>query len=194
MRPTTVLGFCPPHSYLSEGIALSGTIARPLALPRIGLLPSLPLPLRGGQPLSHRHDATRPRLARPSENSAWAKCAESPFYVLPRRATGGLFKGLQGRRTIHAGAPYEVDRRGVDLVDERVDAQVSRQVLVLLQERAGLAGGLQGQPARLVGRISGGLQVGGQGLSRPGQAADRSEEAFGDGIFGFGLDHGERGT
>ena len=56
------------------------------------------------------------------------------------------------------------------------------------------AGGLQGQPARLVGRISGGLQVGGQGLRRPGQAADRSGEAFGDGIFGFGLDHGERGA
>src|SRR5918995_5567760 len=192
MRPATVLGFCPPHSYLSEGIALSGTIARPLALPRICLLPSLPLPLRAAQPLSHRHDATRPRLARPSENSVWAKFAESTFYVLPRRATGGLFQGLQGLRTIHASAPYEVDRRGVDLVDERVDAQVTRQVLVLLQERAGLAGGLQRQPARLVGRISGGLQVGGQGDGGPGQAANRCGQTFGDGIFGFGLDHGER--
>src|ERR671911_556418 len=73
---------------------------------------------------------------------------------LPRRAAGGLFQGLQGLRTIHAGTPYEVDRRRVDLVDERVDAQVARQVIVLLQERAGLAGGLQRQPARLVGRIS----------------------------------------
>src|SRR5215211_8571930 len=63
---------------------------------------------------------------------------------LPRRAAGGLFQGLQGLRTIHAGAPYEVNRRGVDLVDERVDAQVSRQVLVLLEQRAGLLGGLQG--------------------------------------------------
>src|SRR5215211_2236820 len=110
---------------------------------------------------------------------------------LPRRATGGLFQGSQSRRAIHAGAPYEVDRRGVDLVDERVDAQVARQVLVLLEQRAGILGSLQGQPARLVGRISGGLQVGGQGNGGPGQAADRSGEAFGDGIFGFGLDHGE---
>src|SRR5215210_3857699 len=62
---------------------------------------------------------------------------------LPRRASGGLFQGLQSLRTIHAGAPYEVHRRGVDLVDERVDAQVTRQVLVLLEQRAGLAGGLQ---------------------------------------------------
>src|SRR3712207_8592351 len=67
---------------------------------------------------------------------------------LPRCASGGILQDLQGLRTIHAGAPYEVDRRGVDLVDERVDAQVARQVLVLLQERAGLSGGLQGQPAR----------------------------------------------
>ena len=45
---------------------------------------------------------------------------------LPRRASGGFFQGLQGRSTIHTGAPYEVNRRGVDLVDERVDAQVAR--------------------------------------------------------------------
>src|ERR671912_2667582 len=67
---------------------------------------------------------------------------------LPRRAAGGLFQGLQGLQTIHAGAPYEVNRRGVDLVDEPVDAQVSRQILVLLEQSAGLLGGLQGQPAR----------------------------------------------
>src|SRR5829696_245848 len=49
--------------------------------------------------------------------------ASSPIArSLPRCASGGLFQGLQGRRTIHAGAPYEVDCRGVDLVDERVDA------------------------------------------------------------------------
>jgi hypothetical protein len=44
---------------------------------------------------------------------------------------------MQGLRTVHTGAPYEVDRRGVDLVDERVDAQVARQVLVLLEQPAG---------------------------------------------------------
>src|SRR5829696_4082539 len=80
---------------------------------------------------------------------------------LPRRSSRGLLQGLQGLRTIQARAPYEVHRRGVNLVHERVDAQVARQVLVLLQERAGLPGGLQGQPARLLGRISGALQVGG---------------------------------
>src|SRR5215213_7552546 len=69
--------------------------------------------------------------------------ANSPIArSLPRRASGGLFQGSQSRRAIHAGAPYEVHRRGVDLVDERVDAQVARQVLVLLEQRAGLAGGL----------------------------------------------------
>src|SRR5215211_4312444 len=45
---------------------------------------------------------------------------------LPRCASRGLFQGLQGLRTIHARAPYEVNRRGVDLVDERVDAQTPR--------------------------------------------------------------------
>src|SRR5918997_5945200 len=113
---------------------------------------------------------------------------------LPRSASGGFFQSLQGRSTIHTGAPYEVNRRGVDLVDERVDAQVARQILVLLEQRAGLASGLQGQPARLLRRNPRGLQVGGQGLRRLGQAADRSEEAFRDGIFGFGLDYGERGA
>src|SRR5215204_6200010 len=79
---------------------------------------------------------------------------------LPRRASGDLFQGLQGLRTIHAGAPYEVNRRGVDLVDERVDAQAAGQLFVFLKQSAGLLGGLKCQPSRVVGRNSGGLQVG----------------------------------
>jgi len=83
----------------------------------------------------HDHIAADPKRqeAGPHTPSAfstrrWVNERQDP---LPRGAPGGLLQGVQGLRSIHTGAPYEVDRRGVDLVDERVDAQVPRQLLVL---------------------------------------------------------------
>src|ERR671916_2075252 len=86
-----------------------------------------------------------------------------------------LPQGLQGRPSIHAAATENIYGRGVDLVDDRVDRQVSRKVLVLLEHHGGLSGGLERERARVV-RGTGGFQVDAQGLRRPGQAADRPGE------------------
>jgi hypothetical protein len=55
------------------------------------------------------------------------------WYILTRGGTPrNLPLGLQRRPSIHARATQEIHRRRVDLVDDRVDRQISRKVLVLL--------------------------------------------------------------
>src|ERR671916_3493055 len=102
-----------------------------------------------------------------------------------------LPQGLQGRPSIHAAATENIYGRGVDLVDDRVDRQVSRKVLVLLEHHSGLSGGFECERARVV-RGTGCFQVNAQGLRRPGQAADCSRQPFRCGTTG--LYHGERGA
>src|SRR5215217_2684929 len=65
----------------------------------------------------------------------------------------------------------------MDLVNDRVDRQVSRKVLVLLEQHSGLSRGFECERARVV-RGTGCFQVYAQGLCRPGQAADCSRQSF----------------
>src|SRR5215213_4032492 len=87
---------------------------------------------------------------------------------LLRGAAGDFFQGAKRGTTVHACASEEVYGGGVDLVDEGVDGEAAGEVFAVVQKRAGLPGGLQGEATRVF-RIAGGVQVDGEGLRRRGQ-------------------------